>query len=226
MLVAGGASGSLRCREDPHGTRQINVFAVLEFAKFAEARGCFPVIVSSSYVFDGSRPDFGSSDAPCPQCEYGRQKADMEKLVTSELRSAALVRMTKVFGTSNPLVSAWRKALIAGNHINVAGDARLSPLRSDFVAHALADMLVSPVPGLWQLSAADDLSWADVARSLAERCGVSGDAVRTCRLADLDPLTEFTPTRGSLKVVWPSTLDSQRSVLAVERLLENICASS
>jgi dTDP-4-dehydrorhamnose reductase len=222
VLVCAGVSGLRECRDNPNGTRAINVSAAGEFANFVAARGAIPVMLSTSYVFDGSRSDFASYEAPCPRCEYGRQKADMEKLVIAEVRNVAVVRITKAFGAFNPLVSGWRRLLAEGKQIKAASDARLSPLGSDFVGKALADLLVSPRPGLWQLSAVDDVSWADIAQCLAERCG-TGQAVQACNLAELDPAAEFTPTKGSLKLNWPFPVDSQLSALAVDRLLDGVC---
>jgi dTDP-4-dehydrorhamnose reductase len=222
VLVCAGVSDVRECRNKPDLTRAVNVSAAAEFAKFVAARGAIPVMLSTSHVFDGSRSDFASHDVPCPRSEYGRQKADMEKLVIAEVRNAAIVRVTKIFGAFNALVSGWRRLLAEGKQIKAASDARLSPLRSGFVGRVLAELLVSPRPGLWQLSADDDVSWAEIAQSLAERCE-AGRAVQACSLVELDPFSEFTPARGSLKLNWPFPVDSQLSVLAVDRLLDSVC---
>lgn len=226
VLICGGVSDVRQCREHPEETRAVNVDSVVELTDFVAKRGAKPVVLSSSYVFDGSRPDFSPDDDVCPASEYGRQKAEMERSVMSSAPGSCVVRLTKVFGGTNKLLLGWRNALLGGQTIAAASDARVSPLTADFVAAALAGMLREPRPGLWQLSAADDVSWFEIAGRLAARCGPARGAVRACRLAEIDPTVEFVPVFGSLATVWPSGLPEQRSVLAVDRELENICASS
>ena len=226
VLVCAGVSDVRECREHPTSTRAMNVAAVMEFAKFAADRGAVPVVLSTSYVFDGSRPDFSPADRVCPMSEYGRQKAEMERAVMSSVPESCLVRLTKVFGGTNKLLSCWRQELLEGRAISAASDARVSPLTADFVASALADMLLNPRAGVWHLSASDDISWCEIAERLVTRCGCDKDKVSARGLAEIDPTIEFVPRFGSLEVVWPDNLPEQRSVLAVDRELENICASS
>jgi dTDP-4-dehydrorhamnose reductase len=226
VLVCGGMSDVRECREHSETTRAVNVIAASEFAQFVAKRGAMPVMLSTSYVFDGSRPDFCPDDEVCPMGEYGRQKAAMERAVMSTIPESCIVRLTKVFGGTNRLLSNWRSLLLEGGSISAASDARISPLTAEFAGEALAGMLVDPKAGLWQLSAADDVSWFEIAERLAARCGSDRAAVKAAALAELDPDIEFVPRFGSLKTVWPSKLPVQRSVLAVDRELENICASS
>ncbi len=226
VLVCGGISDVGECREHPEMTQAVNVSAASEFARFVAKRGAVPVMLSTTYVFDGSRPDFCPEDEVCPRSEYGRQKAALERAVRSAIPESCIVRLTKVFGGTNRLLSNWRSALLEGDSISAASDARVSPLTADFVGEALAGMLVDPKAGLWQLSAADDVSWFEIAERLAARCGSGRAAVKSTALSELDPDIECVPRFGSLKAVWPSKLPVQWSVLAVDRELENICASS
>jgi len=226
VLVCAGVSDVRECREHPTSTRAMNVAAVTEFAKFAADRGAAPVVLSTSYVFDGSRPDFSTADRVCPISEYGRQKAEMERALMSSAPESCLVRLTKVFGGTNKLLSCWRRELLEGRAISAASDARVSPLTADFVASALADMLLNPRAGVWHLSASDDISWFEIAERLVTRCGCDKDKVSARGLAEIDPTIEFVPRFGSLKAEWPDQLPEKRSVLAVDRELENICASS
>jgi len=225
VLVCGGVSDVRQCREQPEATRAINVASVAELANFVAERGAKPVVLSSSYVFDGSRPDFSPEDNVRPMNEYGRQKAEMERVVMSIVPDSCIVRLTKVFGGTNKLLSSWRQSLFEGRAISAASDARVSPLTTGFVASALADMLLNPRSGVWHLSPIDDVSWFEIAKKLAAQCGCDRSAVTARRLAEIDPTVEFVPRFGSLKTAWPDPLPEQRSVLAVDRELENICAS-
>jgi dTDP-4-dehydrorhamnose reductase len=226
VLVCAGVSDVRECREHPASTFAVNVVAAADFARFAAERGAVPVVLSTSYVFDGSRPDFSPDDEVCPMSEYGRQKAEMEREVTAAIPGASIVRLTKVFGGTNRLLSGWRHELLEGRAVAAASDARVSPLTADFVANALADMLLNPRAGVWHLSAIDDITWFEIAEKLAALCGSERDAVVARDFTEIDPTAEFVPRFGSLKPAWPNRLSEQRSVLAVDRELENICASS
>lgn len=225
VLVSAGVSDLRACREQPAATRKVNVEGTASFVRFAAERGSFPVVVSTSYVFDGSRPDFGPADAVCPRCEYGRQKADLERQLEDLSQDCAVVRITKVFGKTNRLLVAWREALNKREEIRAADDARLSPLAGDFVGAAFASLLRARRPGIVHLSGCDDVSWLEVARSLAVKCGVEDAKVKSSSLLDIDPSAEFAPRHGTLRSSWPESIEAPRSVLAVERLLENICAT-
>lgn len=226
VLLCAGISDLRTCREQPAATRKVNVEGTGEFVRFAAQRGVFPVIVSSSYVFDGSRPDFGPNDAPCPCCEYGKQKADLESRLAELSRDCAVVRITKVFGKTNRLLTAWKKALCEGGEIRASDDARISPLTEDFVGSAFTSLLRAKRPGVFHLSACDDMSWFEVAAGLAGKCGAESARVQTASLPDIDPSAEFVPRHGTLRVSWPEFIEAPRSVLAVDLLLENICACS
>jgi dTDP-4-dehydrorhamnose reductase len=225
VLVCAGVSDVRECREHPASTSAVNVVAATDFARFAADRGAVPVVLSTSYVFDGSRPDFSPDDEVCPMSEYGRQKAEMEREVTASVPGASIVRLTKVFGGTNRLLSGWRHELLEGRTVAAASDARVSPLTADFVANAFADMLLNPRAGVWHLSAIDDVTWFEIAEKLAARYGSGRGAVLARCFTEIDPTAEFVPRFGSLKPVWPNRLADQRSVLAVDRELENICAS-
>lgn len=226
VLVSAGMSDLRTCRTQPAETRKVNVEGTADFVRFVSSRGCFPAVISSSYVFDGSRPGFSTTDAVSPLCEYGKQKADLEMNLKELGANCAVVRLSKVFGESNRLLCAWRDVLRQGGEIRAADDARLSPLSPSFAAEAIIPLLRGRHGGLWHLSASDDLSWFEIAAMLAERCGAPGDAVERAKLLEIDSSAEFVPRHGSLKVNWPEAIDIPRSVLAVRELLENICATN
>lgn len=226
VLLAVGCGSLKQCLQEPTLTRRVNVEGTVRFAEYASERGWTSVVLSSSYVFDGARPDFRVQDAPCPACEYGRQKVEMEETVLEKNPKVVVVRITKVFDPFPPLVVSWHRSLKEGLRISAAGDARLSPLTSRFVGSALADMVRTPQSGIWHLSPRDELSWADLAKCLADRCSISGDMVNSVPLREIDPSIEFTPAHGSLHDCWPFSLTLPSCSEAVEEILGNICCAS
>ena len=148
VLLCAGISDLRTCCEQPDATRKVNVEGPGEFVRFAAKRGCFPVVISTSYVFDGSRPDFGPNDAACPRCEYGRQKVDLEMKLESLSREYAVVRVTKVLGSRNRLLASWKDSLLKGGEIWAAEDVRLSPLPESFAGDAFVSLLRAKRPAM------------------------------------------------------------------------------
>jgi dTDP-4-dehydrorhamnose reductase len=196
-LICAARPGLVDCRRHPRETRALNVEAVAALATECSARGAFVVVPSTSCVFDGSRPDFGPGEPVCPPCEYGKQKAELERLLPMD---AAIVRLTKVLTAENPLLQSWLAKWSAGRPVTAAADARISLLQLGEVARLLSRLLQQPVSGLWQLSASDDISWSDLAVALAKS---ADDHVRAVPLRQIDPEAEFTPAFGTLEWAWP-----------------------
>ena len=219
-LICCARPGLVDCRRHPRETRALNVEAVAALAAECAGRGASVVVPSTSCVFDGSRPDCRSGDPVCPTCEYGRQKAELERSLPP---NAAIVRLTKVLTTENALLQSWLAKWSAGDPVAAAADARISLLQVDEVARLLARLLQRPVSGIWQLSASDDISWSDLAVELA----LSADAqVRAVPLRQIDPDAEFTPAFGTLAWAWPFADDRLSSCsLSVKHLARNLARS-
>jgi dTDP-4-dehydrorhamnose reductase len=220
VLVSAGISDLRTCRERPAATRAINIEGTADFVRFVAGRGSFPVVVSTSYVFDGSRPDFGSSDAVCPRCEYGRQKAHMERAFCSPEIGGAVVRLTKVLSSSHPLVDKWRCDFLRTKPVVAADDANLSPLTDDFVGDCLAHMLLEPKSGIWQLSATDQISWWQLANRVRQAVNAPAKLLSPQKLESIDPDTEFVPAYGTIQIEWPFDVAPQTCEAAVCRLIE------
>lgn len=161
------------CEDDPAGTRRLNVGQTVELARRLAAQGAFVVFLSTNLVFDGSRPRPESTQAKSPQCEYGRQKSAAEEGIASVMKGqCAIVRLTKVVGRGVPLVTQWRKAWQEGGKIEAFGDLPMASIPMDWAAAGVLKIAHETQGGIFQLSAAAEISYADVARELARRCGV------------------------------------------------------
>lgn len=225
VLIAVGRGNLKECVQDPLHSRGINVEGTACFAELAVKRGWVPVLLSSSYVFQGTKAGVPPQDQPNPLCEYGRQKADLEQTVRQSIPQAVVVRVTKVFGDTHPLVLSWRRDLMEGKTVFAAKDVQLSPLSTRFIGRALADMLKKPHPGIWQLSASDEISWFEIGRRVADRCGLNQERVVAVPYNQIDPKAEFLPLHGSLQVSWPFPLKAPLSSEAIEQLIEKICSA-
>lgn len=129
-LCAAIASQDL-CRQDPAGTRHVNVHRTVELARRLAAEGAFVVFLSTSLVFDGSTSFCDAHSPVAPKSEYGRQKAEAERELLS-LPNTAVVRLTKVLGPGWPLGKKWRAALESRQPIQPFSDMVMAPVSIEF----------------------------------------------------------------------------------------------
>jgi dTDP-4-dehydrorhamnose reductase len=166
------------CRRRPEETRRVNVDATVRLATRLVHAGLRVVFPSTSMAFDGESPFPASDTPPSPHGEYGRQKAMAEGAILALGDPACVVRFTKILTPNSPMITAWRRDLVRGIPIEPFADLPLSPIplsRAVAVLRALADR---PIHGVLHVSAAHDVTWADVARRLADRLDVDPRLVR------------------------------------------------
>lgn len=177
-VICAGVTNQEACRRDPLGTRRINVEQTLKLVHALTGSGCFVVFLSTNLVFDGSRPLRHADEPLCPATEYGRQKADVERALAGLHRPCAVVRLTKVVHSALPLLGTWREALSAGRFVNAFSDYVCSPIPLDPTIQCIARIAEEQRPGVWQISADDDISYLDIALSMAQKTGCEPALVR------------------------------------------------
>lgn len=225
VLVCGGVGNLKQCFTMPEETAAVNLDGTSRLVAKLQGQGVFSVVLSTNYVFDASRGDYSPRDVVSPACEYGRQKVRLEQAVMDRAggEGVAIVRLTKVLGSQNPLLQSWASRLRCGQSVAAARDARAAFLAPEVVAEHLVRILAGKETGLWQLSPSDDLAWSEVAVALCDELGVSRGLVSGKELKSIDPDAEFVPLHGTLAVSMPGGAETLASMLAVRPCLESIC---
>jgi len=183
------------CTDDPVRSRRINVEAPTAIARQAAERGCRVLFFSSIAVHDGS-VDRAPEDAPVhPNTLYGKQKRETEENLLDLGANVACLRLSKVIGPAFPLFLQWRRDLAAGKVIEPFSDMAVAPVSLDCAVDAAVCLLTgTEATGIFQLSARDQVSYADLAWMLARQMGADRGLVRPVRAADrLDPATLWLP---------------------------------
>jgi len=194
-VLCAAIAGLAQCRQQPAATRRVNVTQTLALARRLADQGCFVVFLSTNLVFDGSRPWRRADEPTCPMTEYGRQKAEAEAGLATLGDRAAVVRLTKVFHPDLPLLRGWRESLQAGRPIQPFADVVCAPIRLEATIRCLAQVAERCLPGIWQLSATADISYAAIAQRLARHGGCDPALVRpqpARTAADLEHKPRFT----------------------------------
>lgn len=169
-----------QCEADPVGSYLVNVRNMTRLAEKLAQSGVFVVFLSTSAVFDGSQA-FATCDAPLfPTTEYGRQKLHAERLLLALGEHVAIVRPTKVVSPDMPLLVQWREALERGETIRPFSDLPMSPIPLDFVVGALIAIADARRSGIYQLSGASDMSYAEFAAAWMNRLGFPAHLLQGC----------------------------------------------
>jgi dTDP-4-dehydrorhamnose reductase len=152
------------CEDHPETTRKINVEATIALANLLSRRGSYLLLLSTNQVFDGSLPMRKVSEQVCPVNEYGRQKAEAERLILQIPRSAAL-RLTKVIHPDMSLLKQWESSLQAGQPIEAFADMNIAPIFLEDVVARIDNLIQNRETGIFHLSGERDVSYYEFAKN-------------------------------------------------------------
>lgn len=153
----------------------INTRGAEQIARACRIAGIPYVTFSSDLVFDGQlgRP-YLEADLISPRGAYGHSKAEAEARVLAANADSLVIRTSTFFGPWDRHNFAYGliERLKRGEHIDDVGDqAIVSPTYVPDLVHATLDLLLDCETGIRHLANAGEVSWHDLARSIAERTG-------------------------------------------------------
>jgi dTDP-4-dehydrorhamnose reductase len=162
------------CAADPKASAFVNVTQTLALVDWLAARGVYTLFLSTNQVFDGESANMPADAPVSPRSEYGRQKAETERLLRARMVAGApigILRLGKVVSPGMALLSNWKQQLSAGGAIHPFSDMSMAPIPIDVVALAIAGMMEDRVAITAQLSGPRDITYAEAARFLARQIG-------------------------------------------------------
>lgn len=196
--LCAAVSSLAACKTAPAVTAQVNVHGTVALAEVLVRQGTFVVFLSTDLVYDGTRPCRRSEEPVCPQTEYGRQKADAEARLATLGDAVAVVRLAKVLEPTVELLRGWIDALRRREAVRPFSDVALAPIPLALAVDALTGVGRRRLPGIVQVSGAEDVTYADVAHCLAYRLRASHDLVRPMRSCDAGIPLEAAPVYATL----------------------------
>ena len=183
------AAGYVRvddAEREPDACHRDNAAGPAVLATACARHGVALLTFSSDLVFDGDKASpYVESDPVAPLSVYGRTKAEAEERVLHILPSALVVRTSAFFGpwdahnfvtvTLKSLASAPR--LAGAPAVVAADDIVVSPTYVPDLVQACLDLLIDGECGLWHLANAGAITWAALARRVAEHVGITASRV-------------------------------------------------
>jgi len=189
------------CEADPETTGRANVTGTIRLAKRLLASRTRITFLSSNAVFDGNSPHLDENSERCPSTEYGRQKAAVEQALLSLSNGVgriSIVRLAKTLSTGSGMAAEFLRHLAAGESCRAFDDLTMAPISVDYVVRALREIAANEMSGIFHLSGAEEMSYADFARRLANHIGASESLVRPCVSADAGVKVLFRPANPAL----------------------------
>ena len=158
------------CEIDPAGTRQINVTGLQTLIEDAAEIGAGFVYFSSEYVFDGINGPYSENDARNPLNEYGRQKAECERMIAGQLNRYIIGRVSGVYGWEKRrknFVVRLIDSLGSGHPVKVPYDQIITPTYAPSLARSVRHLVENGNWGLIHLSGSLALFRTDFAHLIA-----------------------------------------------------------
>ncbi len=167
------------CEDDPDGTAVVNLHAPVALARELCERGVFVLFLSTTGVFDFTRPYRRHDEAPSPVSAYGRQKAEAERRILALDGRTAVLRLTKIMGPDMLLLRIWTADLAAGREITAYEDTFIAPITAAFAVRMIYGIVGATAEGVFHASGDEDRPYTALAAEMARAMGANVSLVKT-----------------------------------------------
>ena len=171
-----GISGESECKKDPTRSSFVNLYQTKQLIQNLDNHGNRIVYFSSSAVLGGLSRDAPVDRHPTPKGIYANQKLEIENFILENSKCSNIIRTGKVFGDEFPLIQFWQEQLRQGKKINVSRNKHIAPIESIFLANQLERSIDFKKTIISQFSAADDISYVQIALNLLANLNIVGDS--------------------------------------------------
>ena len=156
---------------------------------------CFVLLLSTDFVFDGTKNPYDESERPAPCNYYGHTKLLAEQLLQASAQPWAVVRTSMVYGMGEslnrvPLLGRVRRALKQGQKLQMVNDQWRRPTFVDDLAAACLCILQKKQPGIFHITGEEELTPYEMTRRAASYWGYDKTLIQltdTATLAQLAP---------------------------------------
>jgi dTDP-4-dehydrorhamnose reductase len=157
----------------------VNCRGAINVAQVAKQQGARLLLLSTDYVFDGTKSTpYATGDPRSPHTVYGQSKAEAEAQLERILPQCCIARTSWLFGTGGKCFPDTILKLAATRpQLEVVGDQRGSPTYSVDLARALIRLCRQEASGVVHVTNRGECSWYEFAREIIARAGL-GTVVR------------------------------------------------
>jgi dTDP-4-dehydrorhamnose reductase len=162
------------CERDPASAYRINALGTRFVALAARDAGARLVVVSTDYVFDGSKGQpYLEWDEPRPLSVYGHSKLAGEREALAHHDRCYVVRTSWVYSSrGRNFVNTMLRLGAERDEVTVVDDECGGPTLAADLARAIARLIDRPLYGVYHLANAGSCSRYELARRAIERAGL------------------------------------------------------
>lgn len=178
-----------RCETERDLARRINVDGTANIADACTRVGAKLILVSTDYVFDGSKGKYKETDQPNPISFYGVTKLEAERIGTSTSPDCLIVRPSVLYGwhpTKLNFATWILKGLREHQILRVVKDHINSPTFADNLARAIQRAIERNSRGILHIAGDERISRFDFARRIARRFSLDESLLVPVEMKDLD----------------------------------------
>lgn len=205
VLVCAAITNNMACSDNIELSQQINVKNTSLLLSKLNRCGVFSIFLSSSQVFNHQKPNINWQSAYSPVTLYGQQKVEVENFIQANHLNTAIVRLTKVIGQNFPLFKDVINKAKNKQGICLFDDYCAAPVSISYVVKFLASIAKHKTKGVYQLSGAEDLSYAQMAERLLIYLKLNADVNKvSAKTKNISPvpygsLASYTPLKESFQ---------------------------
>ncbi len=192
-----------RCETEPDRAHRVNVASTEALARLCARANSKMVLVSTDYVFDGSRGLYSETDQPRPVNNYGVTKLQAERKVAELQPMHLIVRPSVIFGWGGRKENFFRwvlNRLDRGEFIEVPSDHFNSPTLAENLAANILQAVKDDLRGTLHLSGSERISRFDFAIRIARCFGMDSDLIKPLDMSQIKSWVAKRPRDSSLSV--------------------------
>jgi dTDP-4-dehydrorhamnose reductase len=204
------AGGVNFCENNPELSEKFHFEANKTMSQLSDERNIPFVLISTDYVFDGTKGPYSEEDSKNPLNEYGHHKLKAENWIKENTSKYIIARTTNVFGwdpltkTPNYLMQLYFN-LSEGKSCNAPSFLSGNPTYVDELAEAILDLLKEDKFGIYHVVGSSSINRYDW-------------AVKFCQLLGLDS-TLLNNIEEAPAGITPRPFDSN---LSTDKIKQNI----
>ena len=187
IINCAAAAHAERCEREPEATRAVNVGPVRVLCEIANEVRATLVVLSSEYVFDGTRGRYAEEDPPSPLNEYGRQKVAIEAFAR-RARRHLVIRTSGIYGREPARKNfVWQlaDALRSKEEFRVPSDQLITPTYAPSLAAGIVELLSGGANGTFHVVGPRIVARHDFAILIANKFGLKSDLIRPVPTSEL-----------------------------------------
>ena len=191
-----------RCESERDLARRINVEGTANIADACTKVEAKLILISTDYVFDGSKGNYEETDQPNPISFYGVTKLEAERITSSTPSDSLIVRPSVLYGwhpTKLNFATWVLKGLGERRVVRVVKDHINSPTFADNLARAIQRAIERNSRGVLHIAGNERISRFDFARRIARQFALDESLLVPVEMKDLDWIARR-PRDSSLNV--------------------------